>query len=131
MNSQQSTPTFSKSQLFTQFNRARARSAGLDRQRVNRALGYIQAGRATLLADGTAVIRGNGETYYVNAEGCECADHTFRGKVCKHQIARWLMLRVAQATLSPTPLPTLEPIPTDEELDSLIEEMFGPQAVAA
>jgi len=37
-----------------------------------------------------------GGWYTVNGQGCECKDHQF-GNVCKHQIARWLVIRAQQA----------------------------------
>jgi uncharacterized Zn finger protein len=99
-----------KSTLFSVFNKARAGSAGLDRGRVNRALGYVQAGRVALLDDGTAIVSGNAEpVYYVSAAGCDCPDHLWRAARCKHQIARWLLIRLQEAQPAPVAVP--EPVP--------------------
>lgn len=85
----------SKSALFTVYNKARA--CGLDRARVNRAMGIVQAGKVTLYQDGVALVDGDkGKTYTVRGESCNCPDHTYRGIVCKHIVARWLVIRMNQ-----------------------------------
>ncbi len=118
------TQPVNKSTLFTVFNRARARAAGLDRKRVNRALGYIQAGRVALLDDGTAIVSGNAEpVYYVSAAGCDCPDHLWRAARCKHMISRWLMLRIAE--VQPAPVAVPEPVPAADELEDTIALLWG------
>jgi hypothetical protein len=88
--------TARRSALFTVYNRARA--SGLDKSRVNRALGIVQAGRVQLLSDGSAAVTNeDGITYLVKGKSCTCADHQYRRATCKHIVAAWLLLRMGQA----------------------------------
>ncbi len=116
----------SKSTLFTAYNKARV--CGLDRKRVNRALGYIQAGRVALLENGTAIVSGS-ETYYVTKDGCDCPDHKYRGSDCKHMVARWLLLKIEVLNgPEPTPEPPAPPAPPMEQettLEADIAELWG------
>ncbi|MGD9724771.1 MAG: SWIM zinc finger family protein [Pirellulales bacterium] len=66
-----------KSILFRNYNAARA--LGLDRGRLNKALGLAQSKSAP--------------KYITSADFCSCADAKYRGVTCKHQIA--VALRVA------------------------------------
>jgi hypothetical protein len=69
--------TDQKSQLFTTYNglrtlaRNRVLSTSVDR--VDRALGIVQAG-----AEGR---------YETTLTSCSCPDHRFRGRVCKHMLS--------------------------------------------
>lgn len=98
MSNQQNTPTVSKSQLFTHYNKARARATGYDRCRVNRALGLVQAGKVHMASDGTITAGANGEQYAVTPYTCTCPDFAYRNSrasritACKHMIARSLYL---------------------------------------
>jgi len=73
-----------KSQLFTQYNHARAaaRAGKLDPARVNRALGLVQAKEA--------------RPYNVTLHTCNCMDFQLHGKPCKHLIAFWMQYRAEQ-----------------------------------
>jgi hypothetical protein len=68
--------------------------------RVERALEIVLDARNIVeLDDYTTFLihsQNGGGWYTVNAQGCECKDHQF-GNVCKHQIARWLVIRAQQA----------------------------------
>ena len=68
--------------------------------RVERALEIVQDAR-NVREQGdytTFLIRSQngGGWYMVTAGGCTCKDHEF-GNVCKHQVARWLVIRAQQA----------------------------------
>lgn len=80
------------STLMSSYNYA-VHSGKFERGRVNRALGIVMSGRIALLPDGNAIAEGNGDTYYITREGCDCPDHTWRRQTCKHQIARFLILK--------------------------------------
>ena len=74
-----------KSQLFTQYNRARAAAyAGkLDLARVNRALGLVQAKEA--------------RPYHTSIRICDCPDQVRHpDMICKHRIAKMLEYRAEQ-----------------------------------
>jgi hypothetical protein len=103
-----------KSTLFTIFNKARARRAGLDRGRVNRALGLIQSGKIKLLADGSAAGGCNGTTYLVTSQGCTCPDATYRGIWCKHRVARGILVRMNE--LQPAPAPAASDAVLEDEI---------------
>jgi hypothetical protein len=105
-----------KSTLFTVFNKARAKSAALDRGRVNRALGLIQSGKIKLLADGSAAGGCNGTTYLVTKHGCTCPDATFRGIWCKHRVARGILVRMSE---QPAPAPVMDDAALEDEIAKL------------
>lgn len=114
-------PKLDKSALFATFNRARAISAGLDRARVNRALGIVQAGRVKLLGDGSAAVTNeDGTVYMVKGKSCTCPDHTFRNVACKHVVASWLAIRLMQAA-TPAPAPTI----IEQALEDEIALLYG------
>lgn len=84
---QASTSEFTKSELFSWYNRARAaaRQGKIEAKRVNRALGYLQSGQAqTKWAE-----------YHTTTTFCGCPDHA-RGHTCKHQIALMIVKRIEQ-----------------------------------
>jgi len=65
--------------------------------RVERALEIALDARNVIEApDYTTFHIHSGGWYTVTDQGCECKDHQF-GNVCKHQIARWLVIRAQQA----------------------------------
>ena len=64
-----------KSALFTAYNAAKA--LGLERRRLNRALGLAQRRRGC-------------SDYVTTADQCSCPDAKYRGIVCKHRIAKAL-----------------------------------------
>ena len=68
-------PRGDKSTLFTAYNAAK-RVEGIDRGRLNRALGVAQT-------------RGQShvERYGTTASDCGCPDHRFRGFLCKGMLA--------------------------------------------
>lgn len=85
----------SKRSLFRAYNQIRHTVCP---QRAARALGYIQARRVTLNADGSATVAGADERpYTVTRDGCNCPDHYWRRAFCKHMVARQMMLHIQQA----------------------------------
>jgi hypothetical protein len=108
-----------KSTLFSVFNKARAKGAGLDRGRVNRALGLIQSGKIKLLADGSAAGGCNGTTYLVTKHGCTCPDATYRGIWCKHRVARGILVRMSEQA------PKIAPVMSDAALEDEITKLWG------
>lgn len=109
-----------KSQLFSVYNKARA--CGLDRPRVNRAMGIIQAGRAKLLADGSAAVENeDGTVYMVKGKSCTCPDHRFRGETCKHIVASWLLVRMAEQAPKPAPVAPV----VEQTVDEAIALLWG------
>ena len=68
--------------------------------RVERALEIVLDARNVIeLDDYTTFLihsQNGGGWYTVNAQGCGCKDHQF-GNFCKHQIARWLVIKAQQA----------------------------------
>lgn len=104
------------SAIFRAFNRARARKTGLDRRRVNRALGLIQRKGGTVRLRirngklfGAIVVGSDGITEYMithpgkntasaqqSGWSCACYDSHKNGQVCKHQIAMFAAFRAMQ-----------------------------------
>lgn len=112
------TISLDKSKLFSAFNLAR-HSGKFDRKRVNRALGIVQARKVALLPNGAALVEGNSEpAYWVNSEGCDCPDHLWRGVTCKHQIARFIALKMQVLSA-----PSLEEVA--EEVGATVEQVRG------
>ncbi len=68
-------PRGDKSTLFTAYNAAK-QVEGIDRGRLNRALGVAQTRGQSHI-----------ERYGTTATGCGCPDHRFRGALCKGMIA--------------------------------------------
>lgn len=50
--------------------------------------------KLALLPDGTAIASGT-DTYFVTRNGCDCPDSTWRGQTCKHQLARYMAMKMA------------------------------------
>jgi hypothetical protein len=89
--------TMTKSELFTQYNRARAaaRKGLLDPKRVNKALGLAQS----------KTVR----PYLTTTRSCSCPDAARHlGQPCKHRIAAMIEYRATHATQPQTP-PEPEP----------------------
>ena len=78
--------THNKSQLFTEYNKAKAagRREGSDIKRLNRGLGVAQKSQP--------------RPYVTTAHSCTCPDHFYRGVVCKHMIALRLQKPASQPT---------------------------------
>lgn len=115
-----------RSMLFHFFNKARARASGLDRLRVNRSLGYIQAGRARLLSSGDAAVQGaDNQTCIAGHAGCTCKDHTVRRTAwCKHRVCWGILTRMA----SSLPAQTAPPAPLRQNAAALhddIDSLWG------
>lgn len=73
-----------KSEIFTQYNKARAaaRQGKLDPKRVNRALGIAQT-------------KAPEQKYITSIKSCNCVDHQQHPSVaCKHMIARMIEVKV-------------------------------------
>jgi len=70
--------------------------------RVGRALEIATDARNVIIADDYTTFficsqtGGGGGWYTVTDAGCQCKDYEF-GHVCKHMIARWLVIRAQQA----------------------------------
>lgn len=92
MNSLQESQTINKSHLMTAYNRA-VHSGKFCRKRTNKALGILMSSKLALLPDGTAIVSGT-DTYFVSRDGCDCPDARWRGQTCKHQLARYLTLKM-------------------------------------
>lgn len=66
-----------KTRIFRNYNAARA--LGLDRKRLNKALGIAQR-------------KGAARSYFTTADFCSCPDATYRPDgICKHRIAAALV----------------------------------------
>ncbi len=75
-----------KSEIFTQYNKARAaaRRGKLDAKRVNRALGVAQSKTP--------------RPYITTARTCNCPDHIKNPAIaCKHMIAKMIEVRASQS----------------------------------
>lgn len=84
---QQPQASFSKSQLFAIYNKARkaARQGKLDLGRLNRALGILQS------YEGPARMA----RYQARISACACPDAK-RGQICKHRISAMIIRRAAE-----------------------------------
>lgn len=110
----QSIPQLDKSSMFHFYNKARA--AGMDRKRLNKALGLIQAGKVKLLSGSRASAQGSGgATYIVTGRFCTCPDAQHRGALCKHRLALFILIRMQQAA---APVASVAPT-TDQDVTSL------------
>lgn len=111
-----------KSVLFTVYNKARA--CGLDRPRVNRAMGLVQAGKVRKVNAATFAVEGDGCTYMVINGKCSCKDAQYRpAEKCKHLVATWIVQRMEQASQDATPAPA--PIVNEQELEDEISKLWG------
>lgn len=122
MSSKQSN-SLSKSQLFSVYNRARA--SGLDRPRVNRALGLLQAGKVRRINATTFAVEGDGCTYTVINGRCTCKDAQYRSVACKHLVATWILRRM-ETSQAPAAAPIPSPARvTEQELEDAISLLYG------
>jgi hypothetical protein len=80
-----------KSEIFTQYNKARAaaRQGKLDPKRVNRALGIAQT-------------KATEQKYITSIKSCTCEDHKRNSTPCKHMIARMIEVKVERTHVQPT-----------------------------
>lgn len=78
-----------KSQLFSEYNRAKAaaRREGSDMGRLNRGLGVAQKSQP--------------RPYHTTVNDCNCPDRRFRGTVCKHMLSMRLQHEQAQPNEKP------------------------------
>ena len=78
--------TATRSAIFTTYNKARkaAHQGKIDGKRLNRALGILQSAHFP-------------DHYHPTTKDCQCGDHYFTGKPCKHMIAVMIQVRMSQA----------------------------------
>jgi hypothetical protein len=77
-----------KSEIFTQYNKARAAAhqGKLDPKRVNRALGIAQT-------------KATEQKYITSIKSCTCEDHKRNSTPCKHMIAKMIEVKIDRANI--------------------------------
>jgi hypothetical protein len=83
-----------KSELFTQYNKAKAaaKQGKLDAKRVDRALGIAQS-------------KNYPHSYQTTIKSCNCVDHRRNPNiVCKHMVKKMMEVRIDQSHVQPAPV---------------------------